>query len=362
MTTNQSSQKDRIRRRLGKTRKVPRLSSRRGTDQTARITRRKIREGAGTPVVLAMRDELVRNLPAHDKAAEARAVFDFVRQAIRYTDDGPGVDTSLGAPFVIREYMEGRRTPADCVTQTILAGALLRSLRIPVRLKVQGEAGPFRSYYHIYPEAKIDGAWQPADITAATAADPALREAAGVGFRAPAGREKVYDLEGVHMLYTDTAGPSARKRARRSLRGTSAVETNPRYPLRRFPGNRPRRTPLELCGLGAEAPPAKEATTQEKVSKKGGSGSWISDAIGIVTGIFGGIGSGSRRRAARTSAQDRLVGQQVNAKGLLESTMQHEGKKLSDQLYGTLMQEVVHIHGNTQAAAVDYFAGGTYGT
>lgn len=117
-------------------------------------------------------------------------------------------------------------------------------------------------------------------------------------------------------------------------------------------------------GLGTLGEEKKEATGDAKkdLEKKGGSGDWISDAIGIVTSIFGGVGKAKQRRTERTAAQDRLVLQQTNAKALAEDSAQYKGNKISDRLFEALSNEVIHVHGHSQTAATDYYANGTYGT
>ena len=159
-----------------------------------RHMRKKIIAGSTHPLVLALRNSLVRSLPPHDKTAEARAIYDFAAKAIRYTDDPPGHDTIQSAQWVIGEHLEGRKASADCATQSVLVGALARSLDIPVRLVTIGDRKPTRGFFHVYPELWIDGYWTPADVTAATAADDRTRAAARLGYAHPATLRKIYKV------------------------------------------------------------------------------------------------------------------------------------------------------------------------
>lgn len=150
-----------------------------------------IRKDAAHPLVIAQRDALVRNLPARDQVAEARAIYNLANSIIRYTEDPPDTDTFKTPAFVLREYHNaGRKTAADCVTQTALVGALARSLNIPVRLRIIGDNA--QEFYHIHPELYLRGRWVAADVTATTAKSRAIRRRAGLGYRHKAPVERLF--------------------------------------------------------------------------------------------------------------------------------------------------------------------------
>lgn len=171
-----------------------------GSDAVVQKAVRLILEGTSHPLVIAQRDALVANLPPRDKWAEARAIYDLAEEVIRYTDDPlpddvyEFIDTIKSADWVLQQYhAAGMRTAADCVTQTILVGALARSLGTPVRLRVIGERLPLR-YFHVHPELGLSGQWVAADVTATTASDAKTRAVAQLGYRAPAGIETYYEV------------------------------------------------------------------------------------------------------------------------------------------------------------------------
>jgi len=154
-----------------------------------------IRRTQNHPLVFSQARDLVRDLPARDKLAEAAAIFRLVNTVIRYTDDPIDADTLIEPQFVLAEWHNSRRpVAADCVTQTILVAVLARNLGIPVRLRVLGEREPVRTFYHIHPELFVNGRWLAADVTATTASSRKVREAAGLGYRHPADLEKLYSL------------------------------------------------------------------------------------------------------------------------------------------------------------------------
>lgn len=155
--------------------------------------RKLIRKESGDPVVLAWRTKLVRNLPDRNKRKEAQAIYNLARRAIRYTDDPPGTQTLNSAVWTLNELEQGRRTAANCVSQTMLISTLARSLRIPVRLRVLGDLKP-RGYYHVHPELWINSKWKSLDVTAHSARDKFIRKMAQMGFKAIGEKEKIINI------------------------------------------------------------------------------------------------------------------------------------------------------------------------
>jgi len=152
-----------------------------GTRATVKVIINLIRRGAADPVVIAQRDALVRGLRERDQGAEARAIYEFARKAVRYTEDPPTVDTIKSARFVIENFNRGMRTAADCATQTVLIGTLARSLNIPVRIRIIGDQP--RAFYHVHPELFYGGRWNALDVTAETALQPSIKRRARLGYK-----------------------------------------------------------------------------------------------------------------------------------------------------------------------------------
>lgn len=167
-----------------------------GTGVTVRKVINTILRTEQHPIVYAQARELVRTFPPRDKRAEVQGIYNLVRRVIRYTDDPLWADSLVEPQFILeRWHIERRPVAADCVSQTILVAVLARNLGIPVRLRVIGERWPRRSFYHIHPELHVDGRWVAADVTATTASSRKIRQAARLGFRAPAELERIYDIK-----------------------------------------------------------------------------------------------------------------------------------------------------------------------
>jgi len=99
--------------------------------------------------------QIVAHLPQKDYAGEARALFRFVRDRIRY----------------IREPIEGLQTPeatlqmraGDCDDKAILLGALLSATGAGVQFVAGGYAP--HQFSHVWLRAHIAGRWVPMDPT-----------------------------------------------------------------------------------------------------------------------------------------------------------------------------------------------------
>lgn len=100
---------------------------------------------------------LVQNLPQKAVLQEARVLFDFVQNNIRYVRDPHQIE-ALQTPAATLQLKSG-----DCDDKTILLAALLLSIGIPVKLIVGGwQEG---HYTHVWLRAGIGSAWIAMDPT-----------------------------------------------------------------------------------------------------------------------------------------------------------------------------------------------------
>ncbi len=302
-----------------------------GTHMTVAEAKRKIRAGARHRLVQAMRDELVRNLPEHDKRAEAQAIYDFACKAIRYTDDGE-TESVKSPQFVIQEYIEGRRTPADCVTETILIGALARSLRIPVRIRMTGGRRPRPNFKHVHVELFIDGKWTALDTTAAKAESMTVRNRAGLGYRHPAAVERFLP-----------------------------VRERPMYVTTRTPARARRRRLGRLGRLGAEAPKEETVATTKAAAAGAAKGSVLGPlgtAGGAILGaglkILQGVGLAKKARAGRIDAMNQLVKWQSAASSFKKQTLQFKGKPMVDSGYEGFVRLALDTHYGTHISGAQF--------
>jgi hypothetical protein len=140
--------------------RVPR--GREGTLETARLIGELIAEGAKDFRVRQKAIQIFRQcgVEQKDKWGEIQALFEWVRNNIRYTRDIFQVETLHTA----RRLLELRA--GDCDDMTILLGSLLKSTGHPVRLCLAGFRRRFPHLYsHIYPEVLIGKKWVAIDAT-----------------------------------------------------------------------------------------------------------------------------------------------------------------------------------------------------
>lgn len=126
-----------------------------GVRATLRIMTRLARDGK--TVVRPVALQLTQNLKQRDFGAEIDALFDFVKNRIRYVRDIHQIET-LQAPERTLQLKAG-----DCDDKAVLLAALLESIGHPARFHAIG----FRPqhFQHVYVETKIGGGWIPLETT-----------------------------------------------------------------------------------------------------------------------------------------------------------------------------------------------------
>jgi hypothetical protein len=128
-----------------------------GTRQTLNIMRNLARAGKKLPVIRQAAIQLTQGLPQKDWYSEIKALYEFVRDRIRYVRDITGVETLHTADRVLLNKQ------GDCDDKGILLAALLGSLGHPTRFV----AAAFKpnSYSHVWAEVFYNGQWVPLETT-----------------------------------------------------------------------------------------------------------------------------------------------------------------------------------------------------
>lgn len=153
-----------------------------GTRKTVGLICRLIRQGAKDFCVRQTAiDILLRNrIRPKDYRGEIRALFDWVRNNIRYTRDIFRVELLHTA----RRLLELRA--GDCDDMTILLGAMLKSVGHPVRLALVGfNPGKKKLFTHIYLEVLYKGWW--------ISLDPTVQRP--MGWAPPADHKQVFEVD-----------------------------------------------------------------------------------------------------------------------------------------------------------------------
>lgn len=131
----------------------------RATKQTLKIMWKLAKEGKTHPEVYRLAREIVLPLPNKAFKMEVEAIYIWVVEHIRYTQDILEVET-LQTPDWTLQMQQG-----DCDDHAILLASLLMSIGHPTRfvaIKAEG-LGPY--YCHVFAETKIGRGWLAIDTT-----------------------------------------------------------------------------------------------------------------------------------------------------------------------------------------------------
>ena len=143
----------------GWSRSVPLLAGDEGTAQTVALIRQAVHDGLRDPLVRAQLAAILRGVPPYDSAAEARAIYEWVRRNIRFTNDPVGHETVSTAAWTLTHGI------GDCDDiNAVLLPTLVMMAGIPVRLvTVSNDPSDPSRFSHIYAEAEFNGQWVPLD-------------------------------------------------------------------------------------------------------------------------------------------------------------------------------------------------------
>ncbi len=129
-----------------------------GTHTTLKLMAGLVSQFKRDPMIRDTSISLVAGLRPRDWSGEARVIFEYVRDRIRYTRDITGVET-LQTPPVTMELEAG-----DCDDKSVLLATLLESIGHPTRFVATGYRAP-KSFSHVYVESLLGTKWIPMDAT-----------------------------------------------------------------------------------------------------------------------------------------------------------------------------------------------------
>lgn len=129
-----------------------------GTNATLKLMVKLVRQYKRDPMIRDTAIQLTAHLRPRDWVGQARALYEYVRDRIRYTRDVSGVET-LQTPPVTMELEAG-----DCDDKSTLLAALLESIGHPTRFVATGYR-MLGSFSHVYIETLLGTKWVPLDAT-----------------------------------------------------------------------------------------------------------------------------------------------------------------------------------------------------
>ena len=110
------------------------------------------------PEIRALAEKIIANVPEKDAVGEARAIFEWVRDNIRYTQDIRDVEM-LKTPDAVVYSAQG-----DCDDKATLVATLLESIGYATRFIAIGMNTP-GVFEHVYAQVKLGTRWVGMDTT-----------------------------------------------------------------------------------------------------------------------------------------------------------------------------------------------------
>lgn len=132
-------------------------SGRAGFFHTVRTMRALVREWRTSPAMISAAVQLVYLHPPKDSHAEIGALFEFVRDSVRYVRDVHEVET-LATPLITWQRKAG-----DCDDKATLLATLAESIGYPTRFALAAFDGG--DYSHVWVQIMADDGWIDADPT-----------------------------------------------------------------------------------------------------------------------------------------------------------------------------------------------------
>jgi transglutaminase-like putative cysteine protease len=129
-----------------------------GVRQTIGVMRAMVNDFKDDPAVRRAAANAIWMVPEKSELHEAHALFELVRDGVRYVRDVYGVET-IQEPMTTLAARIG-----DCDDQSTLLATLLESVGYQTRFVVAGYTLPDHAE-HVYVEALLNGEWVPMDPT-----------------------------------------------------------------------------------------------------------------------------------------------------------------------------------------------------
>ena len=147
---------------------IPRTEEYIGSGDTAiynTVTKMKsiIVQSSKNPLIREWAGHVISRVEVNDKRNEARAVFNFVRDNVRYTRDPLGFEYIQTPPVLLEsigQYLKGQgdRPSGDCDDMTVLSLSLLKSVGFPVAIKVVSFKDN-KKFSHVYGLVQVNSEW-----------------------------------------------------------------------------------------------------------------------------------------------------------------------------------------------------------
>lgn len=119
------------------------------------------------PLIREWAGQVISRVEVNDKLGEAKAIFNFVRDNVRYTRDPLGFEYIQTPPVLLESIGQsikgqGERPSGDCDDMTVLSLSLLKSIGFNVAIKVVSFRDT-KKFSHVYGMVQVGHNWVPVD-------------------------------------------------------------------------------------------------------------------------------------------------------------------------------------------------------
>ncbi len=113
-----------------------------------------IKESSNNPYIRRWAEHIIQNIPARDQLNEAKAIYYFCRDNIRYTPDPLELEYLQTPPLLLSKIEQNVIPMGDCDDACTLSSSLLRSIGIPCKIRITSYS-PNKDWTHVYTMALI---------------------------------------------------------------------------------------------------------------------------------------------------------------------------------------------------------------
>jgi transglutaminase-like putative cysteine protease len=133
-----------------------------GIWQTMYIMRELVRKSIDDRIVKETAVKIIRDIPPQDNFSQIKALFDYVRNNVKYVKDIYSVE-EIQTPFRMIKNIEQKKAFGDCDDMSLLLASLLHNIGFKTRFVVIATTP--KMYNHIRTEVFYNNYWLPLEAT-----------------------------------------------------------------------------------------------------------------------------------------------------------------------------------------------------
>lgn len=144
---------------------IPLSAGEKGTDETVDLMRQLVRKSLMDPATKAAAVMAAKAVSPNDVNGYVKAVWQAVREKIRYVPDYHGQEELTSPAIHSRRILNGGQSWGDCDDFSMLGAAWLISLGVPARFEVVASPKNGGAYDHVRVAGLTRNGWVPLETT-----------------------------------------------------------------------------------------------------------------------------------------------------------------------------------------------------